>query len=414
MTYILNKSLLKQKGRIHWLASWFTPFIALGAYLAFWPTGVDPQAWKPPRDAGYVGVHAPNTRLAGVQQIQLQPGQAGPEHITAYQGVLYTGLSNGDVIRLNADGSNQTKVLSTNGRPLGIDFDRQGRMLIADAYKGLIRVTFSPKGETKASIIAAKVDEPVPNDPIRYADAVKVAPDGTIWLTDASRRFSAQELDSTFEASVLDILEHSCTGRLIAIDPNTLRTRVALSGLCFPNGLAFHPDGKTLYLSETGTFRILRVNLPKLSVAFSSQGAIGAPTLDQALKQGAAQVMVANLPGYPDNLMRSPSGRLWVGLTKPRSPLVDELASRPFLRGVVLRLPRALWPVPKAYGHVMAYNDAGQLVADLQDPSGAYPETTSVTELDGKLFIQSLHAHSIGWVPESVLASDAKPAAVAP
>ena len=60
-------------------------------------------------------------------------------------------------------------------------------------------------------------------------------------------------------------------------------------------------------------------------------------------------------------------------------------------------------PVPKAYGHVVAYNDEGKLVADLQDPTGAYPETTSVTELDGKLFIQSLHAHSIGWVPDSVL-----------
>ena len=69
------------------------------------------------------------------------------------------------MIRFNADGSNQTKVLSTNGRPLGIDCDRSGAELIADAYKGLIRVTFSPKGETKASIIAARWTSRCPTTP---------------------------------------------------------------------------------------------------------------------------------------------------------------------------------------------------------------------------------------------------------
>jgi hypothetical protein len=64
-----------------------------------------------------------------------------------------------------------------------------------------------------------------------------------------------------------------------------------------------------------------------------------------------------------------------------------------------LRLPRALWPVPKAYGHVIAFDDTGRIVVDLQDATGAYPETTAVTEADGKWFVQSLHAHDIGWMP---------------
>ena len=118
-----------------------------------------------------------------------------------------------------------------------------------------------------------------------------------------------------------------------------------------------------------------------------------------ALRQGAATVPIDNLPGYPDNLTRAPSGRIWVGLTKPRSPVLDYAASRPWVRSFTLRLPRALWPVPKAYGHIIAFEDSGRIVDDMQDPKGGYPETTSATEIDGKLFVQSLHAPSLAWLP---------------
>jgi hypothetical protein len=37
-------------------------------------------------------------------------------------------------------------------------------------------------------------------------------------------------------------------------------------------------------------------------------------------------------------------------------------------------------------------------VQDLQDPSGAYPETTAVTETKERLYIQSLHAKRLGWM----------------
>ncbi len=117
------------------------------------------------------------------------------------------------------------------------------------------------------------------------------------------------------------------------------------------------------------------------------------------MQQGVARVLVDNLPGFPDNLTRSARGRIWVGLTKPRSAVVDASARLPFLRSVTLRLPRFLWPVPKAYGHVIAYDEQGNVVDDLQNPNGTYPETTSATEIEGKLIIQSLHSNAIGWMP---------------
>eukprot|EP01030_Chromulinospumella_sphaerica_P002206 gene2206-2160_t len=75
------------------------------------------------------------------------------------------------------------------------------------------------------------------------------------------------------------------------------------------------------------------------------------------------------------------------------------MADKPFMRKVTLRLPRALWPIPKAYGHVMAFTEDGKVVQDLQDPSGQYPESTGVTETADRLYIHSLHAKGLGWLP---------------
>ncbi len=382
------------RGRFHWLPRWVTPLVAMAGYLALWPTGVEPVAWNAPRDQGYAGAYEVNRKLSELTQLRLQPGQDGPEHITVHQGALYTGLSNGDVIRMGLDGQFQSLVINTGGRPLGIDFDSQGRMLVADAFAGLIRVTQQGM-QARGQIILDRVEDSVSADPVRYANAVKVAPDGLIWLTDASRHFGAKASGGTFQASLLDLIEHSCTGRVIVLDPETLKSRVAIAGLCFPNGIAFTPDGQSLYLVETGRYRILKIDLPRL-MSGPQEGAGIIPSIDEMVAHGMATMLIDNLPGYPDNLMHSHRGHIWVGLTKPRSRLADELASHPTLRAVALRVPRFLWPRTKAYGHVLAFDAQGKVIDDLQDPTGAYPDTAGATEIDDMLYIHSLHASTIG------------------
>jgi sugar lactone lactonase YvrE len=371
--------------------------LALGGYLAFAPIPAQPVAWTPPRDAGYSGAHARNNRLSPVNRIPLARDQ-GPEHIVARDGWIYTGLNSGAVVRLRADAPADAQpevLLNTGGRPLGLDFDADGHLLIADGMKGLLKATLPANGRPAGiETLVSKVDDavngtPVLGDPIRYADAVLVAKNGTVFFTDASRRFAPAQWGGTFDASVLDTLEHSCTGRLLAYDPQTRYTRVVLRDLCFPNGLALTASERHLLLSETGAYRILRVavNLDGLS----APQAIGLPG-------DVAKVLIDNLPGFPDNLMRGEGGRIWVGLTKPRSGIIDFAARHPWMRALTLRLPKVLWPVPPAYGHVFAFDDAGKVLVDLQDPAGGYPETTAVTEAGGRLYIQSLNARSIGWI----------------
>lgn len=67
-------------------------------------------------------------------------------------------------------------------------------------------------------------------------------------------------------------------------------------------------------------------------------------------RRGQSDVFADNLPGFPDNITRSPRGdRFWLALFTARNAQLDAMAGRPFLRKVVARLPRAAQP--KAVRH---------------------------------------------------------------
>ena len=351
--------------------------LALGAYLSLWPIPVQPVSWNAPAEPGYSGPHAVNNKLAGLKLIPLG-GEAGPEHVVlARDGKLYAAVASGNILRMNPDGTAQEVFANTGGRVLGFDFDAAGNLITADSVKGLLAI--SP--ERKITVLADQVG----GDPIRYADAVVVARNGKVYFSDASARFAPAKWGGTFEAAVLDIIEQACTGRILEYDPASKTTRIVARGLSFANGVALSKDEQTLFVAETGKYRAWKI-------------AVAAANLDVAQGSPQASVLFDNLPGYPDNLMRGQDGKIWLGFSGPRSKDIDGMADKPFLRAVTMRLPRALWPLPRAYGHVMAFTEDGKVVADLQDPSGAYPESTGVTETVDRLYVQNLHLKVLGWL----------------
>lgn len=353
--------------------------LAIVLYLALWPVPIEPVAWQVPPYAGYTGANASNNRLSALQHIDLK-GEAGPEHVAlGKDGKLYTTVASGRILRMNADGSGLETFADPGGRILGFDFDAAGNFIGADAMRGLVSIA----PDRKVTVLADQVG----GKPILYADAVVVAKDGKMYFSDASTRFGPKDWGGTFEASVYDILEQQSTGRILVYDPASKATAVVARGLAFANGVVLSQDEQWLIVAETGKYRIWKI-------------AVGAKDLDVAAGGAQAKLLLDGLPGFPDNLMRGQDGRIWVGFAKPRNPTIENLADKPFLRKVTLRLPRALWPIPKAYGHVMAFNEDGKVLVDLQDPSGKYPETTAVTETADRLYIQSLHAKTLGWMPK--------------
>ncbi|HQI18451.1 MAG TPA: NAD-dependent epimerase/dehydratase family protein [Leptospiraceae bacterium] len=339
--------------------------VILLAYLLFFPVKIDPGPYVAQADVGYTGPFAPNQKLADIKMLPISAH--GPEHVVVDSGWIYAAVDSGAILRMRADGSSLEEFVQTGGRPLGFAFDAKKNLIIADAVKGLLLVT----AKKEIHVITDQVD----GKPLQFTDAVVVSKSGKIYFTDASMRFSAR--GGTFEASILDTLEHSCTGRLIEVEAG--RAKVFSSGICFANGLALDSKEESVFVAETGEMRILR---------YWISGA----------RKGVKEVFLDKLPGYPDNLMRGSSGKIWVGLPRPRSKFADLAAAHPILRKITLRLPHFLWPVPKPYGHVFAFDESGRIVADLQDPAGQYPDTTGVTETADRLYIQSLHAEGLGYV----------------
>jgi sugar lactone lactonase YvrE len=359
--------------------------VTLAAYMLLWPVPAQPVVWQKPLPAPYVGDHAVNTKLANLQSIATG-SEIGPEHLAiGPDGKLYAAMASGNVLRIQPDGSAQEVFVNTQGRVLGFDFDAQGHLIAADAMRGLLSIA----PDRSIMVLADKVG----GDSIRYANSVVIAKSGKIYFSDASTHFAPKDWGSTFEASVLDIIEQSSTGRILEYDPVTKATRIVAKGLSFANGVALSHNERHIFVAETGKYRIWRIEVNAVDLDVRQTSGLS----------GATHIVLPNLPGYPDNLMRGlPTAdgkpKLWVGLAKPRSQVVDGMAEKPLLRSMTLRLPRFMWPIPPHYGHVIAFTEDGTIVQDLQDPTGAYPETTSVLETKDRLYIQSLHAKNIGWM----------------
>lgn len=335
----------------------------LVAYLCVWPVHIEPRAWHPsppPSDPRF----APNDGFHGLAWIAAA-SLPGPEAIAVDPGGrIVTGTEDGRIVRLDPSTGAAEEVVRTGGRALGLAFDRDGALYVCDALRGLLRL--SPSGELR---VLATGHGGVP---FGFVDDVDVAPDGTVYFSDASSRFGLHHDRE-------DVLEHAGRGRLLAFHPETGETELVLDGLEFANGVAVAGDGSYVLVNETGAYRITRHWL-------------------SGPRRGTSDVFADNLPGLPDNLTWSAERKaFWVALYSPRVPALDALAPYPFLRKVVLRIPRVLQPQPAPEGFVLALGEDGRVQAVLRDAgAGAYAPVTSVRERGGVLWLGSLKERGVG------------------
>ena len=350
---------------------------AILLYLLAWPVPVDPVAWDAPEDRGLTGVFAPNDWLANVDAVDLGLHE-GPEDVArGPDGFLYASSHGGIILRISPSDGSVTDFARVGGRPLGIEFDSDGSLFVANAYLGLQRV--SPTGEV--SLVLSEID----GQPLVYADDVAVAADGTVYFSEASTKFGAEAADGTLDASLLDILEHGGHGLIVAWDPASGEAEVILDGLNFANGVAISDDQQYLLIAETGSYRILKHWL-------------GGP------RAGETEVLIQNLPGFPEHINNGMNERFWIGLVSPRSALLDRYADSPFVRRIMQRLPAFLRPKPIPSSHVIAITGDGEVLMDLQDPAAQYPMLTGVLETRSKLYLSSLVGHALPVLDKEELA----------
>jgi len=349
--------------------------IAAILYFLAWPVPVDPVAWDAPTDQGLVDPFGPDDRIGRAAAIDLGPHH-GPEDVTpGHDGRLYATTHGGLVLQIDGYG-NVTEFADVGGRALGIETDADGSFVVANAYFGLQRVL---KDGTVITLLSE-----VDGRPLVYADDLAIADDGTIYFSEASTKFGAEQSGGTYEGSLLDVLEHGGHGQIIRFDPATGDARVIIDGLNFANGIAISDDQAFLLISDLGSYRILKHWL-------------------RGPHAGTTEVLLENLPAFADNINNGLNGRFWIGMIAPRVDMLDALSDRPFLRRMVQRLPASLRPKAEPYSHVIAINGEGEVLINLQDPEARYPALTGVLETSDALYLTTLFGNQLPYLRKTDL-----------
>jgi sugar lactone lactonase YvrE len=322
---------------------------------------ISPVVWDPPP----IPVRA-RTKASSPpppEPLLIPVGAVGPEDVAVDdQGRIFTGVEDGRILCVSADGARVDTVADVGGRPLGLALHPDGSLIVCNAFLGLQRVDPDRGG---VEPLATEVH----GGPIHYADNPAVAPNGSVFFSDSSQRFDHHHWRA-------DIFEHSGTGRLLLWEPNG-RVQMVLGGLQFANGVVVAPDQSFVAVAETGAYRITRLWL-------------------SGERAGQRDTLIDNLPGFPDNLSWGDDGLIWVALPNPRNPLLDRAHRlHPMVRRLVWALPEWMQPQPVKTMWAMAVDAEGRVVHDLQRRHGSHSFVTGVCRRDGKVYLGSLVSSTI-------------------
>lgn len=335
-------------------------------YLLVWPVPITPVAWTPPPAPSLEeGTFAANDKLRGVQRLADGIGQ-GPEAIAFDSaGRVYSGLHDGRVFSMEADGSDCRALANTGGRPLGMHVTADGDVIVADAIKGLL--SLAPGGEIKVLATTAEGIR------LHFTDDLDVDERGRVYFSDASWKFGYGE-------HLLDALEHGARGRLLRYEPELGEAVTFMVNRHFANGVALGPDESYVLLSETTEYKITRMWL-------------------RGDKASQIETFAENLPGFPDNLTFNGRDRFWVALYAPRDSMLDAILPYPLLREIVARLPAFLQPAPPRHSFIVGLDLDGHVAEQYQfSGDGAFAPVTSVREHQGWLYLGSLSERGIGRI----------------
>ncbi|TGM12067.1 SMP-30/gluconolaconase/LRE-like region [Leptospira selangorensis] len=179
--------------------------------------------------------------------------------------------------------------------------------------------------------------------PFSLCNDLAISEDGNrIYITEPFERTDAA-MGSGAVPEAIGLYPH---GKLWMLDRSKNTISLVLNGFTFVDGILLEKsaDGKeeSVVFTETTKFRIIR--------AFLS-----------GKNQGSSEILFENLPGLADGLERDESGRIWTGIIKRRSGLVNFVHKNPWLKKVILSLPQKILPIS---------HNTGILVID---PSGKKP-----------------------------------------
>jgi sugar lactone lactonase YvrE len=315
---------------------------------------VEPIVWQPPP----ARVRSAESAIGRYKLEVIGVPGVGPEDVVLdAAGRILTGLADGRILRVSEGGRRIDTVANTHGRPLGIELLPDGRLVVCDAKRGLLRV------DPETGNVEALVGE-LDGQPMAFCNNAAVARDGSIYFSNSSQRFGVDHWRA-------ELFEHSGTGSLSRLTPAGKVERL-LDGLEFANGVALAPDESFVCVAETGAYRVQRYWL-------------------KGARAGQRDLLIDKLGGFPDNISTGSDGLIWVTQASIRNKLLDFLHPRwPVLRKLAWAIPESLQPQPVRVVWVLGVAPDGQLVHDISYPGHAYHMVTGVREQGGVLYLGSL------------------------
>jgi ribose transport system permease protein len=320
------------------------------------------------------GAFAQNDKLRDVSLIGLGRIEAPEDVILDRHDNLYAGSRHGDIMRFTPPDYKEMEVYAhIGGQPLGMAFDRNDNLYVCIGGMGLYRITPERKvekvtDETNRSLYSVNDDSR-----LRLADDLDIADDGRIFFSEATVRYEMHEWP-------VDGLEARGNGRIICYDPNTNTTRTVLRGLKFPNGICIASDGQSILFAETFGCCIRRYWF-------------------DGPKAGTDEMVIDNLPGYPDNINLASDGNYWLAMVGMRSPALDLAWKMPgFRKRMGKRVPIDEWLFPNINtGCVIKFNERGEVLESFWDLRGEnHPMITSMREHRGYLYLGGIMNNRIG------------------
>ena len=289
------------------------------------------------------------------------PGEGPEDVVVGSDGSIYTGLLDGRILGVAPTDGTVREVAKTGGRPLGLEATTNGRLLICDSPKGLLEL------DLKTGVLKTLVTHDGA-EPLIFCSNVVAAPNGDLFFTISSMRYTVHEWRQ-------DIVENVPTGRVYRRVADGTLTRL-MDGLRFANGLVRARDGQSLVVAETAGRRLLRLWLA-------------------GPRAGASEV-IAELPGFPDNLGADEDGLIWVAFASEPNPALESLHKLPlFLRRLAARLPESMQPKPSRVAWVVAYDENGACVHDFKWTDGGFAMVTGVCRLGRRVWCAGLQERAL-------------------
>jgi sugar lactone lactonase YvrE len=289
------------------------------------------------------------------------PGEGPEDVVVGSDGLIYTGLLDGRILAVAPIDGAVREVARTGGRPLGLEATPDGRLLICDSPKGLLEL------DLKTGVLKTVVTHDGA-EPLIFCSNVVAAPDGDLFFTVSSMRYS-------FHDWSIDFIENVPTGRVYRRARGGALTRL-MDGLHFANGLVLARDGKSLIVAESVARRLLRLWLA-------------------GGRAGTSEV-VAELPGIPDNLGADGNGLVWVAMASEANAMLERIYRLPlFLRRVAARLPASMQPKPSRVAWISAYDERGACVHDFKWTDGGFAMVTGVCRVGNRIWCGGLQERAL-------------------